>query len=60
MRITIEKRICHNCGGSREKEHETVFVNCHELCVCCNSNIELCYEDVNDNGFVDIFHELHL
>ena len=60
MRITIEKRICPNCGESSEKEYETVFFHGQELCVCCNSNIEPCYEGVNDNVFVDIFHELHL
>ena len=59
MRITIEERICPNCGESSEKEYETVFVHGQELCVCCNSNIEPCYEGVNDNGFVDISHELH-
>ena len=25
MRITIEERICPNCGESSEKEYETVF-----------------------------------
>ena len=60
MRITIEERICPNCGESSEKEYETVFVNGQELRVCCNSNIEPCYEGVKDNVFVDIFHELHL
>ena len=56
----MDKRICPNCGEPCEKEHETVFVHGQELCVCCNSNIESCYEGVNDNVFVDIFHELHL
>ena len=60
MRITIEERICPDCGESSEKKYETVFVHGQELCVCCNSNIEPCYEGVKDNVFVDIFHELHL
>ena len=60
MKITIEERFCPNCGESSEKEYETVFFHDQELCVCCNSNIEPCYEGVKDNVFVDIFHELHL
>tara|TARA_B100000949_G_C13947638_1_gene311530 strand:- start:24 stop:302 length:279 start_codon:yes stop_codon:yes gene_type:complete len=69
MRITIEERICPNCGESSEKEYETVFVHGQELCVCCNSNIEPCCEEdgftdniLNDGGennnvFVDFFYE---
>ena len=58
MRITIEERICPNCGESCEKEYETDFVHGQELCVCCNSNIEPCYEGENDNVFVDFLDEL--
>ena len=56
----MNERICPNCGESCEKEYETVFVHGQELCVCCNTNIEPCYEGENNNVFVDIFHELHL
>ena len=58
MEININERICPNCGESCENEFETVFVNGQELCVCCNSNIEPCYEGGNDNVFVDLFDEL--
>ena len=56
----MDNRICPNCGEPCVKEYETVFVHGQELCVCCNSNTEPCFEDVNDNGFVEIFHKLHL
>ena len=59
MRNTIAERICHHFGESSEKEYQTAFVQDQELCICYNSNIEPCYESVNDNGFVDIFNELH-
>ena len=60
MVISLEERICPNCGESCEKEYETFFVHGQELCICCNSNIEPSYEVGNDNVLVDIFHELHL
>ena len=41
METNINERICPNCGESCENEYETVFVNGQELCVCCNSNIDL-------------------
>jgi hypothetical protein len=71
METNINERVCPNCGESCENEYETVFVNGQELCVCCNSNIEPCYEedgftdDLSDNAggnnnvFVDIYQELH-
>ena len=34
------------------------FVHGQETCICCNSNIEPCYEGGNDNVFVDLFDEL--
>jgi len=52
--------------------NERVCPNGQELCVCCNSNIEPCYEEdgftddlidnagENNNVFVDIYQELHL
>ena len=52
MEININERICPNCGESCENEFETVFVNGQELCVCCNSNIEPCFEE---EGFTDNF-----
>ena len=64
MRITeenesnVDERICPICGESCEKEYETVFVHGQETCVCCNSNIEPCYEEGNDKVFVDLFDEL--
>ena len=72
MEIKITERICPSCGEFRENEFETVFVNGQELCVCCNSNIEPCYEEDGftdvfidnsggkNNAFVDIYEELHL
>ena len=36
----MEDRFCPNCGESCEKEHETLFENGQEFCVCCNSNID--------------------
>ncbi len=65
----MDQRVCPNCGESCEKEHETVFVNGHEFCVCCNSHIETSYSDEsltgdfysdsikNDNAFAEFFDE---
>ena len=65
----LTQRVCPNCGESCEKEYETVFVNGHEFCVCCNSKIETLYteesllEDFysysikNDNAFAEFFDE---
>ena len=65
----LDQRVCPNCGESCAKESETVFVNGHEFCVCCNSRIETCYtEEVltndfysdsikNDNAFAEFFDE---
>ena len=69
--LNVDERICPICGESCEKEYETVFVHGQDTCVscnsivdiyqlrsvCCNSNIEPCYEGVNDNVFVDLFEE---
>ena len=69
--LNMDGRICPNCGESCEKEYETVFVHGQELCVCCNSNIdifqlrsvccnsniELCYNEENVNVFVDFLDE---
>ena len=71
METNINERVCPNCGESCENEYETVFVNGQELCVCCNSNIDIyelrsvcCnsniepyYEVGNDNVFVDFLDE---
>ena len=65
----IDQRVCPNCGESCEKEYETVFVNGHEFCVCCNSNVETYntsevltndfFNDSikNDNAFAEFFDE---
>ena len=64
-----DNRVCPNCGESCEKEHETVFVNGQEFCVCCNSNIETFYTEEgltsdfysdsikSDNVFAEFFDE---
>ena len=50
--LKLYKRVCPNWGESCEKEYETVFVNGQEFCVCCNSNIDTCYnEEVSTNDF---------
>ena len=62
-------RICLNCGESCEKEYETVFVQGQEFCVCCNSNIDISYNEEGNkaefldeasdrnNAFIDFFNE---
>ena len=65
----LDQRVCPNCGEPCEKEYETVFVNGHEFCVCCNSNIETCFNEdsmtndyysdsiKSDNAFAQFFDE---
>ena len=69
--LNMDERICPNCGESSEKGYETVFVHGQELCVCCNSNIDIfqlrsvccnfnivpCYEEENVNVFVEFLDE---
>ncbi|MDP6521616.1 MAG: hypothetical protein QF779_02790, partial [SAR324 cluster bacterium] len=67
--LQLDQRVCPNCGESCEKEHETVFVNGQEFCVCCNSSIETCYTEEgstkdfhsdsikSDNAFAEFFDE---
>ena len=69
--LNMDGRICTNCGESSEKGYETVFVHGQELCVCCNSNIDIyelrsvcCNSNIepycegeNDNVFVDFLDE---
>ena len=65
----LDQRVCPNCGESCEKEHETVFVNGQEFCVCCNANVESVYMEESmtndfysdsiksDNAFAEFFDE---
>ncbi len=47
----MEERVCPNCGESCEKEYETLFVNGQEFCVCCNSNIDPCFNENSLSGY---------
>ncbi len=65
----LDQRVCPNCGESCENEHETVFVNGQEFCVCCNSSLETSYNEESltndfysdsiksDNAFAEFFDE---